>query len=276
VSDFQLILLSERERPVRERAAGASALIRFPLETRMAAIASGASPEIKPNAEEVASWYTPIEACAYAAQIFGPEKASDAIWERLVGGMIEAVATATSIMYGDDSPATTREPTFIPRFYWRHISNKGTDIWGACDVRFFIPARLIQAAKPRTVRCFGVKLNPRDIHETLPPIPPDAQRWAPEPLTAPYQEPSPKKPESVTKPTVPTNKGGRPRKEWWDDFWIEICRQIYDNELKPKTQADLERAMLEWVENHDAGVGEATIKAAAKKPFKAWNLGSKT
>jgi Transposase zinc-ribbon domain len=97
----------------------------------MAAIASGASPEIKPNAEEVASWYTPIEACAYAAQIFGPEKASDAIWERLVGGMIEAVATATSIMYGDDSPATTREPTFIPRFYWRHISNKGTDIWGA-------------------------------------------------------------------------------------------------------------------------------------------------
>ncbi|MBV8450889.1 MAG: hypothetical protein JOZ29_01270 [Deltaproteobacteria bacterium] len=79
-------------------------------------------------------------------------------------------------------------------------------------------------------------------------------------------------------PTANTaNKGGRPRKEWWDDFWIEICRQIWMGDLQPKTQAELERAMFEWVENHrNAEVGETTVKAAAKKLFKAWGLGSKT
>jgi hypothetical protein len=79
-----------------------------------------------------------------------------------------------------------------------------------------------------------------------------------------------------TQPAKELNKGGRPRKEWWDDFWIEICGLIYEGKLIPKTQADLEKAMLEWVENRrDAEVGETTIKSAARKLFKAWKMGVK-
>lgn len=114
-------------------------------------------------------------------------------------------------------------------------------------------------------QAFGVRLNPADVRDSLP-----APRPTPKPMWV--KKPEPEKPA----PILPDlGKGGRPRKEWWDDFWIEICRQIYDNELNPKTQADLERAMFEWVENQGFDVGETTIKAAAKKLFKAWKLGVK-
>ena len=72
---------------------------------------------------------------------------------------------------------------------------------------------------------------------------------------------------------APEAKGGRPRKEFWDNFWIEICRQIYEGDLKPKSQAELERAMHEWVGNNGYDAGETVIKGAARKLFKAWKLG---
>ena len=70
----------------------------------------------------------------------------------------------------------------------------------------------------------------------------------------------------------PEAKGGRPPKEFWDDFWIEICGKIYEGDLKPKTEAELKRAMHEWVVNNGHEAGETVIKIAARKLFKAWKL----
>lgn len=69
--------------------------------------------------------------------------------------------------------------------------------------------------------------------------------------------------------TLP-NKGGRPRKEWWDDLWCGVWGQIYRGELIPKNQADVERAMLDWVSQHDQTVAESTIKPMARKLFAEW------
>ena len=65
----------------------------------------------------------------------------------------------------------------------------------------------------------------------------------------------------------PTNKGGRPRKEWWDDLWCGVWGQVYRGALLPKTQADLERAMIEWVEDRGKAVSESTIRPLARKMF---------
>ena len=273
MGNFQLILLSERKRPIRAaRPSDAFSLIQFCSRTKFEMAAERAV-EQEITAEELADWFTPMQAWTYAAMIVGQKGATNAIWERLKGGMIDAVAATSSVREGDGNPIATNDPTRIPKQYWQYCSQTGTDLWGAADVRFFIPTRVRRTSSSLTVRCFAIKLNPVDVRATLPPLPPEDQRLYP--LKAASENKAPAQVATKARTAERANPGGRPRKEFWDDFWIEICGQIYEGDLKPETQADLERAMLEWVENRGGEVGETTIKAAARKLFKTWKLGVK-
>jgi hypothetical protein len=230
-------------------------------------MAATSSAEREISSEEIGTWFTPIQAYAYAASCVGLQGASNALWELLKSGMIKAVATSSSTTPKDRSPRAESKPSFIPQSVWRHASDHGTDLWKGAYARFWVAKDSFYGV-PTTYQYFGVKFNPDDLRANLP---------APNPV---YEaeiraaSAAPTKPAEAAKPTEP-HKGGRPRKDFWDDFWIEICGQIYEGDLKPKSQADLERAMFEWVENRGHEVGETTIKAAARKLFKAWKLGVK-
>lgn len=63
------------------------------------------------------------------------------------------------------------------------------------------------------------------------------------------------------------NKGGRPRKEWWDDLWCAMWGKVHRGELIPKNQADVEKAMLAWISEQDETVAESTIRPLARKMF---------
>lgn len=219
-----------------------------------------AQPEI--SAEELATWWTPKEAARYAATCVGDFRdAQNGLWQRLVAGLIETAAATSSLTPKDHAPVPNKTPEIIPRRFWKLFSKHGSDFWNG-DVRFFLPG----SGTSSVFQAFGVRLRPDDVRECFPE---PSYRFVDKP--AKESEPAPDVASSKQ------NQGGRPRKDWWDDFWIEICRQIYEGDLKPKTQAELQEAMHQWVENHhDGDVGETTIKAAAKKLFKAWNLGSKT
>jgi hypothetical protein len=264
MGDFQLIVLEEANRPARKaRESGAFSLIQF-AEYARAGMGSSAVPDslAEPDA---AAWYSPIEACAYASLCVGAQGASKAIWQLLMAGMIEAVAATSSMTPRNRAPKTDTKPSLIPKRLWRSISDTGTDLWSGAYARFWVT----DSDGGTTYQFFGIKLKASDVHSNLPSQRPDLVAAALSPPSAAAGGP--------TSTAEAANKGGRPRKEWWDDFWIEICRQIWIGDLQPTTQADLERAMIEWVENHRNGeVGETTIKAAAKKLFKAWSLGSKT
>lgn len=268
MGDFQLILLSEVNRPARQaRESDAFSLIPFPEHAR-----AGMAPSVLPTdrditPEDVADWFTPMQAIGFASLCVGVDGASKAVWQLLTGGMIQAVATSSSQMPKDRSPITKDKPSIIPRSIWNDLSETGTDLWNGGYARFWISRGYEQGT---TYRYFGIKLNPAHVKANLPPPRPDLI------ADAAGSSSSTETPQPAPTPEI-MNRGGRPRKEWWDDFWIEICRQIWIGDLKPDTQADLERAMFEWVENHrNAEVGETTIKAAARKLFKAWKLGSKT
>lgn len=60
---------------------------------------------------------------------------------------------------------------------------------------------------------------------------------------------------------------GRLPAEWWDDLWLEIFRQIYLGDLKPKSQADIVRAMQQWLSDHDVETGDSTLKPRARKLY---------
>jgi hypothetical protein len=199
------------------------------------------------TAEDIADWLTPRQAIEILDGSFHETYLSKkTLLGRLAGGMVDAVSEHSVI------------GTWRPNIYklspddWRRIETSDN---------FWITGDLIYEQRPshgiglETVRHFGIRFEPKGVRAIIGNAAlPDTGK-----IQAPIAPP-------------PANKGGRPRKDWWDDFWIEICQMIYEGDLKPKSQAELERAMLDWVSDHGYDVGETTIKNAAKKLFKAWNL----
>lgn len=67
------------------------------------------------------------------------------------------------------------------------------------------------------------------------------------------------------------NRGGKPRAEHWEDMWSSIAAQLYDGDLKPATQADIERAMMGWCVDKKIEIGETAIRERARKLWKNIN-----
>lgn len=61
------------------------------------------------------------------------------------------------------------------------------------------------------------------------------------------------------------NKGGRPPAEFWDDLWSHIAASLYIGDLAPKNQADIEKAMAEWIEGLGYSAAPSTIRARARR-----------
>jgi hypothetical protein len=214
--------------------------------------------------DEFANWVTPQQALLRARSALATD-AQKAIWERFHGGIIRTAALKSSRASPPDAePQITETPTVIPARYWGHFSDSTkSEFWQTGVARFFFRPERKRVTYPTVIRCFDVRLHPTDVEASFP----QSREISPA-VMHPVQEP-PNRPD----PTLPEpNKGGRPRKDWWDDFWIDICQQIYEGDLKPAKQADLERAMHDWVINHGHEAGETSIKNAARKLFKAWKL----
>jgi hypothetical protein len=50
---------------------------------------------------------------------------------------------------------------------------------------------------------------------------------------------------------------------------IEMCRQLFEGELIPKTQADIERAMHQWISDNGHAAGDTTVRERASKLWRA-------
>jgi hypothetical protein len=74
---------------------------------------------------------------------------------------------------------------------------------------------------------------------------------------------------SGTSPDPRPSPGGRPPASFWDDLWWSVWGQIYRGDLKPKLQADVEKAMLEWVSAYGHEPSDSTIRPRARKLFQA-------
>ena len=54
-------------------------------------------------------------------------------------------------------------------------------------------------------------------------------------------------PNATTAPTAQANLGGRPRADYWEDALIAMFEKLWLGELTPKTQAEIERAMADYI-----------------------------
>lgn len=73
--------------------------------------------------------------------------------------------------------------------------------------------------------------------------------------------PQPQKPVAPVK----NSPGGRPPAAFSDELICAIWAQIYDGDLNPKKQSDIESAMLDWASKHGHALGESTAREKAQK-----------
>lgn len=78
-----------------------------------------------------------------------------------------------------------------------------------------------------------------------------------------FRESAPSPPTALS-PQLTLTKGGNPGHEFWDDMWAAIAFALYDGALTPKSQADVERAMIEWIEGKGRSAAESTVRKRAR------------
>ena len=61
------------------------------------------------------------------------------------------------------------------------------------------------------------------------------------------------------------NAGGKPLARHWDEMWAEIAVRLWTGDLKPKSQADVKRAMLDWLSAHHIDAGDSTVVPRARR-----------
>jgi hypothetical protein len=68
----------------------------------------------------------------------------------------------------------------------------------------------------------------------------------------------------VPAPSKSMQKGGRPPAAYWDNMWVTIAVALYNGDLKPISQADVERAMTDQIEASGHSVANSTVRKRAR------------
>jgi hypothetical protein len=76
-----------------------------------------------------------------------------------------------------------------------------------------------------------------------------------------FEEPGP-----ATAPVASQRKNvGRLPSAFWDDLWAAMAAGLYDGSLQPKSQADVERMMADWIAENKHSAATSTIRLRAEK-----------
>lgn len=201
-------------------------------------------PQITP--EVFATWLTP-QAALQRLPDLPRGHAAMAILERLKSGLIRA---ATQSIARNDEAAHSG-PYRLSREVWDGAGDyfSNNSLWRNDDITF-TKYELAQHQNI-TMTCYSVRFDPAGFDAWMPQNRGQVPVSEPLPVSVSKTESSDVAPAA---PTAPVNRGGRPKKEWWDDLWVEMCRQIYEGDLQPKKQVDIEKAMADWAiqQGHEA------------------------
>lgn len=161
-----------------------------------------------------------------------------AIAQRALAGLLRAKAQV--FIQGRESKADTAIPK---EFWWASGHEALTQNWGTGDFETWIDRKI-------HMRALGVSFHLGDLRKAFP----DAFKCDP-------MAPTP--PESLS------GKAGRLPAEWWDDLWVEMCRGLYVGDIKPQKQADIEKAMNDWITSKGESAATSTVRSRARKLWQA-------
>jgi hypothetical protein len=226
------------------------------------------------TAKVFASWLIPHEALLRFCNIADGVNVPRSILDRLKGGFIVAAAqkSSTQSKYGHVTKTSLYE---IPSGHWERLTSE--TFWNSGDAEFQLRDPHGLGIDEATVRCIGIRFKPSGLNEltnSLPkktPVQVAAPAAAAPKPTAPAATPAPPPSAPKAAPVSAPSRAGRPAKNFWEDMVIAATRAIlYDDTLKPKTQADVQRWMADWaIANGHGHPGETALKERARKVFLA-------
>lgn len=193
------------------------------------------------------AWLSAKEARRRAYQVAGinPAVAGQAVIDQCRLGFMDARAVLMQRADGGrpaDWSAEEREWT-IPDWFWREFAG------GGASSQDWELGTFAGKGRAPTGRCWitltGVHFSVSSIEATF---------------GMPGTEKSPK---------AGASSGGRPPAAFWDDMWNAIWGDIYRGTLMPKRQADVERAMLDWIVANGHEASPSAVKPRARKMVEA-------
>ncbi len=199
------------------------------------------------SAEEFATWIKPAAALK---MLPASERSTfqESLGQRLVLGLLRAAAE--TVMLHRQEPM---RHALVPSEVWHGWACEYDDrLWAVGDT--IIPVELPSGGVTSGGnRLFDVRFDPEGLKRIGAVDQKD---------TAPVLAPSSGTP-------VRSHAGGRPPKAYWEPLLIEICRQLYVGDLKPDRQADIEKAMHDWLMANDHLAGETQVRERARALFNA-------
>lgn len=194
-------------------------------------------------------WISPIEARKFAYNEGGvnPARAATAIIEQAKLGFLTARAVLAQGSKGGVQKTNwdweAREWD-IPPWFWEGFTDEGSSSQSWDTGKFAGRGRAPNGLRWITLN--GVHFLRESLNVLLPVAASNA-----------------------TAQPVPKNKGGRPPAAFADDLMCAIWGLIYQGDLKPKNQAEIERAMLDWALENDQELGTTVARGKAQKVFNA-------
>ena len=79
------------------------------------------------------------------------------------------------------------------------------------------------------------------------------------------QKPTPIEPASAAPAIAEKPKGGKPLAAHWDEMWAAIAVALHTGDLQPKTQADIERAMNDWLASKAINAADSSVRKRAQQ-----------
>jgi hypothetical protein len=189
------------------------------------------------------SWILARDALRRAEGVMARNDAITTLIHGLAHGVVGARAETMLVMRYRDVVETARDQV-IPASLWQkfHFFNDRI-FWTNNSIAF--PTEIDAALNPSaSISCFNVRLNAGELTTLVGDVEVDDDQTA-------------------------LNRGGRPRKDWWDALWVEICRQLVAGELRITRQADIERAMRDWAMANGHELSESAARSRAKLLFSA-------
>lgn len=197
-------------------------------------------------AEEKQKWISAAEAASLLTSAFNSQQlAQVTICKRAHGGLIHARAERFMVDGVEhvlmDEFGDIQNIDIEKEFWWAEGNAALHQNWVTGDFDTWVEG------DESHLQAFGVSFLRSDIEELIP-------AGTAQPILSPPPSPA---------------AGGRPPAAWWEDLLIEICFQHFRGDLKPKVQADIERAMENWIAQHSYEAAPSTVRARARKVWQA-------
>lgn len=189
---------------------------------------------------EFDTWVTPTDALA-SFKNKPLESCQRSIAERLSKGLLQAAARTTVFRNGE----TKDFYLILGRDWGSWVYGIDVDFWTMGDTTIPMADSTGYGTATRGHSYFGVKIDPVGLAQ-INGYGADAKAVPP-----------------TTVQTAPTATG-LPSKWYWEPLLIEIARQLYAGELQPKSQADIQRAMHDWLTKQGETGGDTQVKNRAR------------